>query len=128
MASSPYDSTSPCSIFSLPQELVEQSLIISAQDGFHSAAVSLGRSCKYFHRIVFQSGDNHLWREIFLTTFDDPRPVKTCIRGLTASGQMSEQNVFDWAGEFAQRLDAARFIHKLTQTSSNSVVGRQEVL
>ena len=122
MSSSPYTPTSTFNLFSLPPELVEQTLVLSASCGFPSAIASLSQTCKYLHNLVWQANDHHLWREIFLTTFDDPRPVMTHLR-LANSSELEHQNgtvTFNWAEEFVQRMSAAKYILRWTDFDSKS--------
>ena len=122
MSSSPCTPTSTFNLFSLPPELIEQTLVLSASCGFPSAIASLSQTCKYLHNLVWQANDHHLWREIFLTTFDDPRPVMTHLR-LANSSELDHQNgtiTFNWAEEFVQRMSAAKYIRRWTDIDSES--------
>jgi hypothetical protein len=110
-------------IFTLPREIVEEILIFSALYGFPSVIAQFSRTCRYFHQLVYRSTDNHLWREVFLTTFDDPRlvlgrlkgattfsPGNTTIQGYSVVGELE----FDWEREFIHRIDAVRVMRKYT--------------
>ncbi|KAG6860141.1 hypothetical protein C0995_015246 [Termitomyces sp. Mi166 len=106
-------------IFALPSELIEEALVIAAARGFPSAIAAFGSSCRHFHHLVYHSVDHHLWREIFLTTFDDPRSVLRLLRNTTTTGPGGGDKdiVFDWAGEFQRRMNAARLFRKLYKTT-----------
>lgn len=113
-------------VLSLPPELVEQALILSAAGGFPSAIACLAQTCRYFHQLIYRSTDNHLWREVFLTTFDDPRPLLGRLRAATAFAPTGDtitdiEPPFDWAGEFTSRIGAKKLFEKYTRDSSIEV-------
>lgn len=106
-------------IFALPSELVEEALVISAARGFPSAIAALGSSCQRFHHLVYSSADHHLWREIFLTTFDDPRSIMKLLSNTTTigPGEGSKDIMFDWAGEFQRRIKAEKLFRKFNNAT-----------
>ncbi|KAG6830727.1 hypothetical protein H0H92_015006 [Tricholoma furcatifolium] len=110
-------------IFSLPSEIVEEALVVAAAKGFPSAIATFGCSCHHFYRLVFQTADHHLWREVFLTTFDDPRPVLRLLGNMspTGPGERDIDIVYDWAAEFKSRMDAARLFRKLSHFTPDVV-------
>ena len=61
------------SILTLPPEIIEQVLISAAAAGFPHAIAAFAQTSKSNHALVYDTKDQHLWREVFLTTFDDPR-------------------------------------------------------
>ncbi|KAH9840610.1 uncharacterized protein C8Q71DRAFT_740270 [Rhodofomes roseus] len=89
------------SISSLPTEVVEIILVIAAVDGFPSAIGALSQTCRAFHTLTYDAADHHLWRTIFLSTFDDPRRLKYYVSGN-----------FDWCDEFKERTWAASFLKR----------------
>ncbi|KZT64676.1 hypothetical protein DAEQUDRAFT_769469 [Daedalea quercina L-15889] len=91
-------SPSPASILALPAELTEHVLILTAHAGFPTAIAALARSCRPFAALVYHSPDAHLWREVFLSTFDDPR--------------LSPSSPFDWGTAFRARIWAANFLNR----------------
>ncbi|KAM5541565.1 hypothetical protein V8D89_004755 [Ganoderma adspersum] len=101
------------SILALPAELVESVLIASAAGGFPRAIAAFAQTCKAHHALVYHTSDNHLWREIFLTTFDDPRASGggpgwgQC---MSSHSQARLEETFDWSGEFRRRVWAAGYI------------------
>lgn len=104
-------------IFTLPPELIEETLILSALCGFPSTIAKLGQTCRYFHQLIFRPNDNHLWREAFLTIFDDPRPLLGRLRNATTFASTTElarglEIPIDWASEFMERMDAQRIIKR----------------
>ncbi|KAG5650864.1 hypothetical protein H0H81_010724 [Sphagnurus paluster] len=116
-------------IFAIPPELLEESLVITAALGFPSAIAAFGRTCWQFHRLVYCSADHHLWREIFLTTFDDPRTILRCLRDATSTGHTSTGNrshdmdiSIDWGLEFMERMEAAKLFRKHTQPTTGTGV------
>ena len=101
------------SILTLPAELVESILISSAAGGFPQAIAAFSQTCKAHHTLVYHSTDNHLWREIFLTTFDDPRASGGGPGwGQCMSSHLHSQSeeAFDWGEEFRRRVWAAGYI------------------
>ncbi|KAK0499987.1 hypothetical protein EDD18DRAFT_809526 [Armillaria luteobubalina] len=96
--SSPYTGpSSPTTILSLPAELLESIIISSSHVDGPSAIVSLSKAKSTFYELIYKSPDSHLWREIFLAEFDDPRKL----------GSLVGVEVFvDWATEYRQRIKA----------------------
>ncbi|KAG6917632.1 hypothetical protein DXG01_001739 [Tephrocybe rancida] len=117
-------SQSSSRIFSIPPELIEETLVITAARGFPAAIAAFGRTCRHFHRLVYRSVDHHLWREVFLTTFDDPRLVLRRIGSTTTVGPgYSDMDVlYDWAGEFMARMNAARLFRREFTKNTPQVV------
>jgi hypothetical protein len=64
------------SLRSLPPELVEEIIIISTLLGDTRAAATLAQTCRSFRALVYHQLHKHLWREMFLVVFDDPRPSR----------------------------------------------------
>lgn len=119
------------SIQSFPAELVELTLIFAAASGNPDAISALAQTCHAFRVLVYQSADQHLWREIFLTTFDDPRVIRnsSCtapIVGAEASASSSRkadeefQNSFDWGAEYRLRIWTARFISSRVELEAHT--------
>ena len=101
------------SIFTLPTELVENILISTAAGGFPQAIASFAQTCKAHYALVYHTADNHLWREIFLTTFDDPRASggdPGWVQCMSSHSQELLEETFDWSGEFKRRIWAAGYI------------------
>ena len=111
-------------ILTLPTELIEQILILTAFYGFPAAIAQLSCTCRYFHHLVYRSTDSHLWREVFLTTFDDPRLVLGRITSATTfspgnftgdrNGELFRTGEIgiNWEREFIRRMDAVRIMKK----------------
>ena len=57
---------------------------------------AMSRSCSFFHNLVHQPVDQHLWRSLFLAKFDDPRPTFTINGG--------NSNKYPWASELKRRV------------------------
>ncbi|TBU44823.1 hypothetical protein BD309DRAFT_891729 [Dichomitus squalens] len=104
--------TSP-SMHSLPAELIESVLISAAAGGFPQAIAAFAQTCKAHHALVYNANDNHLWREIFLTTFDDPRASGGGPGWTQCTSQAHrKEEAYDWGGEFRRRLWAADCIRR----------------
>lgn len=115
--SSPVHPTVSVSLFSIPPELIEKTLIICAQQGSPASIAAFSQTCRYYHAMIYQTSDHHLWREIFLTTFDDPRPLRSYLRragpyGLENLDEYSTTVAYDWADQFMARISAAQYIQK----------------
>ncbi|KAI3609799.1 hypothetical protein WG66_007627 [Moniliophthora roreri] len=95
------------SIFSLPTELVEHIVVVCALLESPSSIASLSRTCRYFRDLVYDSSDNHLWREIYLTTFDDPRPVLKALKTPVPEEELLDDK-FDWRTQYQDRVRAVR--------------------
>lgn len=57
----------------LPAELIEDVLVALAESDSPTTIAALARTCKAVKKLIYFPEDKHLWRRIFLTTFDDPR-------------------------------------------------------
>ena len=62
-------------LLALPAELLEDILVLLAQSDYPATIGHLARTCKAMNRLIYSPADKHLWRRIFLTTFDDPRMI-----------------------------------------------------
>ena len=60
-------------LLSLPAELLESILIFCNAEGHPSSVGALAQVCRQLRTLVYDAADHHLWRVLFLTTFDDPR-------------------------------------------------------
>jgi len=68
-------------LLTIPVEIMEYILTLLAADGEPHAIAALAAACSLLYNMVYKSPDSHLWREVFLTTFDDPRPTRRIIYG-----------------------------------------------
>lgn len=82
----------------LPPELKEAIVIQTAAGGFPTGISCLARTCRDFRTLIYSPVDQRLWREIFLTTFDDPREL-----------YFVDSSEFDWGHEFRRRVSAESF-------------------
>ncbi|TBU27619.1 hypothetical protein BD311DRAFT_665050 [Dichomitus squalens] len=101
-----------CHLFSLPAELLENVLIRCSADGHPLSVAALAQTCRQFRTLVYHAADRHLWRALFLTTFDDPRQL---------ARMKSEIN---WQREFTERIWAARVIRRSARTLTVSTKKR----
>ncbi|KAF9230200.1 hypothetical protein BU15DRAFT_83924 [Melanogaster broomeanus] len=93
---------SPSSLLALPSELIESILISSRSPRTVS---SLAQTCHTLRTLVYASPDSHLWRELFLTTWDDPRPALEH-RALIDPRIAEESESWDWGAEYRRRVAA----------------------
>jgi len=59
-------------LLTIPVEIIEYILTLLAADGERHAIGALATARRLLYNMVYNLPDTHLWREIFLTTFDDP--------------------------------------------------------
>ncbi|KAJ3761449.1 hypothetical protein EV360DRAFT_37804 [Lentinula raphanica] len=98
---------SSTTIFSLPLELAEEILISCALAGSVEAIASFSQTCRLYHELIYGGADNHLWRGIYLATFDDPRPrLRTLRRPI--SDAVAEEVAFDWKTEYQLQIRAGK--------------------
>ncbi|KAI0367862.1 hypothetical protein BV20DRAFT_949233 [Pilatotrama ljubarskyi] len=100
----------------LPSEVVELVLIYAAATSPPSIA-AFSQTCRAHRELVYGASDSHLWREIFLSTFDDPRQSGGGPGWHDANAQRATaaRKDFDWGGEYRRRIWAARYIHRRTE-------------
>ncbi len=91
-------------ISSLPGEVAE--VVIISLAGCPSSIAALSQTCKSFHGLICSPPDDHLWRELTLTLFDDPRDSLP-LRLSPASEDVSR---YQWRTAYQQR---ARMISRL---------------
>ncbi|KAG1782130.1 hypothetical protein EV702DRAFT_508189 [Suillus placidus] len=102
-------------IADLPAELIETVLIVSAASGNPDSIAALSQTNRFFYELIYCCSDQHLWREIFLTTFDDPRPALNHLSTISDGHPNSE---FNWTQEYIDRVSAARYIRHPVQTKA----------
>jgi hypothetical protein len=119
------------SLSSLPPELIEEIIIISTLLGDARAPSTLAQTCRPFRALVYHQPHKHLWREMFLILFDDPRPALD-VRALGRAAQPQQLNPitnkgkgkskdhlsshdFSWEDEYKLRIWAESFIRRRTQ-------------
>ncbi|KAG0694712.1 hypothetical protein DFH29DRAFT_985185 [Suillus ampliporus] len=116
-------------ITDLPAELIEAVLIVSATSGNPNSIAALSQTSKFFYHLIYRCPDQHLWREIFLTTFDDPRPALNNLSTISGGHPNFDAHKFDWKQEYTDRISAASYIRHpppLVQTTA-SVCSQREV-
>ncbi|KAI0739862.1 hypothetical protein C8Q80DRAFT_1274893 [Daedaleopsis nitida] len=104
------------SILELPPELLEHILVSVAAAGFPHAIAAFAQTNKANRALVYNTTDNHLWREVFLATFDDPRASgggPGWERCASSKDDHQPWDAFDWGAEYRKRVWAAdRFEHR----------------
>lgn len=115
------------SLRSLPPELIEEIIIISTLLGDVRAPSRLAQTCRAFRTLIYHQVHKHLWREMFLILFDDPRPaheVRAHGRGPQRvqlnKGKGKSKNYlashdFRWEDEYKMRIWTESFILKRTR-------------
>lgn len=59
------------------------------------------------HTLVYVSPDSHLWRELFLTTWDDPRPA---LEHRALIDPRIDPAAWDWGTEYRRRVSADKWL------------------
>ncbi|KAH9167222.1 hypothetical protein EDB89DRAFT_1856688 [Lactarius sanguifluus] len=111
------------SLRSLPFELIEEIIVITALLGDTRAAATLSQTCRSFRALVYHQFSKHLWREMFLVVFDNPFPardVRTHGRAPLPHLNLGErkclsEDVFPWEGEYKRRIWTESFILRRTR-------------
>ncbi|KAF7792000.1 hypothetical protein EIP86_003027 [Pleurotus ostreatoroseus] len=112
----------------LPNELIEHIITYAAALSPVSVA-AIAQTCHTMRELIYGAPDHHLWREIFLTTFDDPRmadkadhtdPYKPYRSDYDAAGDAGneheapfEEKLFDWCKAFCERVWALRYFERV---------------
>lgn len=84
----------------LPSELIEHIVVLTAARGFPTAPAVLAQACRRLRGVIYHTDDQHLWRELFLVTFDDPR----------RHPDVANHADFDWGTAFRTRVWAAALL------------------
>ena len=93
----------------LPPELIEEIIIISTLLGNVRAPSTLAQTCRAFRTFIYHQAHNHLWREMFLTLFDDPRPAHEVRAHGRAPQQLRLNSNNKGKGEFKNYLASHEF-------------------
>ena len=116
---------------SLPFELIEEIIVVTALLGDTRIAATLSQTCRSFRTLVYDQFHKHLWREMFLVVFDNPflaRDIRTHGRaplphlnlGKRKSGSFPSEDVFPWEAEYKRRIWTESFILRRTRLSQDS--------
>jgi hypothetical protein len=122
------------SLCSLPPELIEEIIIASTLLGDTHAAAALARTSRHFRALVYRQFHNHLWREMFLVVFDDPRPALK-VRNLgkvphpSSKGKGKDNSRlcvddYPWEDEYKRRIWTESFILRRTRAPLDSPPSR----
>ena len=119
------------SLHSLPLELIEEIIILSTLFGDARASSTLARTCRRLRSFVYHQLHRHLWRQMFLIIFDDPRPacnvhthgkapqshlnLSSKSKGKGKSNDRYIDDDFPWEEEYKLRTWAESFIFKRTR-------------
>ena len=96
--------SSSITLLALPPELIEAILISSCSP---RTVASVAQTCRTLHTLVYGSPDSHLWRELFLTTWDDPRPA---LEHRALVDPRIDPTALDWATEYRRRVSADKWL------------------
>lgn len=90
----------------LPREVLEVIIQECAIIDLPSVA-ALAATSHEFHELISHAPDQHLWRNIFLDIFDDPRPALSL-----CSGEPLEAISYDWKSATQRRYRASCHLQK----------------
>jgi hypothetical protein len=116
----------------LPPELIEEIIIICTLLGDVRAPSTLAQTCRAFRTLIYHQVHNHLWREMFLILFDDPRPAHKVRahgrapqrlrlspnnkgKGKGKSKNYPASHDFPWEDEYKTRIWTESFILRRTR-------------
>ena len=115
----------------LPTELIDEIIILSTFLGDARASSALARTCRRLRSLVYCQQHRHLWRQMFLIIFDDPRPacnvhthgraprphldLNNKSKGKGKSIDCSAFDDFPWEEEYKLRIWAESFILRRTR-------------
>ncbi|KAI0074910.1 hypothetical protein K474DRAFT_1664918 [Panus rudis PR-1116 ss-1] len=107
-------------LLSLPSEIIELIVVNLAVAGHTESVAAIAQSCHAMRNLVYGATDQHLWREIYLSIFDDPRLAdeadRECYHSEERPSSMLEH--YDWGAECRQRIWTANFIRRSTSPSA----------
>ncbi|KAI9065682.1 hypothetical protein FKP32DRAFT_1567364 [Trametes sanguinea] len=112
------------SVQTLPTEVVELILINAAAAGHPETIAAFSQTCRAHHDLVYGPSDQHLWREIFLSTFDDPRVTGGGPGWYDANARKpsaSKDISYNWGEEYRLRIWAARYIRRRTDPDATRI-------
>ncbi|KAH9896003.1 hypothetical protein C8Q73DRAFT_690466 [Cubamyces lactineus] len=107
----------------LPTEVVELVLISAAAAGHPETIAAFSQTCRAYRDLVYGPSDHHLWREIFLTEFDDPRVLGGGPGWSEAEAHKASccrSPTFNWGEEYRSRIWAARYIRWQTRPPAST--------
>ncbi|KAI0641604.1 hypothetical protein C8Q79DRAFT_988118 [Trametes meyenii] len=91
-------------LLSLPNEVLESILVACAEEGHPETIAAVAGVCNHLFNLVYRTSDQHLWRSLFLTTFDEPRVHRfPLFEGI------------DWQQAFEDRIWTRHFTSKRAQ-------------
>ncbi|KAI0631740.1 hypothetical protein C8Q77DRAFT_1159486 [Trametes polyzona] len=109
---------------SLPTEVVERILVFAAATNSPESIAAFSQTCRAHRELIYGASDTHLWREIFLATFDDPRESSGgpgWHAALARKRDSPSETPFDWGREYRERVWAAHYIARQTEAPPTSV-------
>src|SRR6267154_3706527 len=90
----------------LPAELIETVLVV----GNSGSIAALSQTSKFFYELIYRCPDQHLWREIFLAIYDDPRPALNHLSIISGGHPDFDIHNFDWKHGYINRISAGSYI------------------
>ncbi|KAF8836870.1 hypothetical protein BDN67DRAFT_957436 [Paxillus ammoniavirescens] len=91
-------------LLTLPFEVIELVLISSRSP---RTVASLAQTCRMLRTLVYASPDSHLWRELFLSIWDDPRPA---LQHRSLIDPRVAEYTRDWGVEYRRRVVADKWL------------------
>ncbi|KAI9056274.1 hypothetical protein FKP32DRAFT_1586153 [Trametes sanguinea] len=93
------------SLQTLPTEILEDIIVAVVASGSAETVAAVAATCRNMFNAVYKAEDQHLWRSIYRTIFDDPRNLR---------GRCLDLN---WKSGFTDRVWTRRFIKQRLQRS-----------
>jgi hypothetical protein len=94
--------SSTAAVFQIPDEVIEHTLTY-----LHPLCVfRFAQTCRSAHSLVHGASDPYLWRQLFLTSFDDPRKTVD---------SRNENFQYNWKGELQRRVRAELIAFNMEQ-------------
>ncbi|KIY47226.1 hypothetical protein FISHEDRAFT_73057 [Fistulina hepatica ATCC 64428] len=117
---------------SLPEEILEEVIVSISQGGSASSISVISQVCRSLRQFVYLSPDGHLWRRVFLATFDDPRVAPILRDSFCEDGGPSSIHhlahflstyphlpVFQWRTEYQRRIASANSFKRAAHASAH---------
>ena len=89
-------------LFLAPSEVIEYIVLLLAEHPLSIAA--LAQSCRFLRTLIYRTADDHLWRNLFLSMYDDPRSTNYLVKAPV------EQ--VEWGEEYRRRVWVLAYFRK----------------
>jgi len=87
-------------------------MALTSQQNSSKPITAFSQTSRFFYDLIYGCPDQYLWREIFLTTFDDPRPALNYLSTISHGHPRFDICNFDWTWEYASHIYAATYFRR----------------